>query len=431
MRVEAADVRGEHVGGAPEPQDAGEGLVAVHDGPVGPGQAHAGRVALEGRAVVRLRLPQRGGARLEHGHRLPQRAGDSGQLAQVEHRERRHRLPAAEGLERGHEAAQAARELPPGEGGEPEREPEPGQRARRQQPEGAAQRPLHLLGRHGQPHREAGPRGAAERGVGLRPVGRGAREHRLLALARAGDEVGGAGLARALGLSLGGGDHDAVTVHDGAHGAARDVGGGEGGAEALGRQHRDEHPGDLPVAPDGQRHRDRGTLRDRAGDQIGDLRLAGLHGAADGLDAGHARERAARRPQQVHHLPARGLHQGDRQPASVGVAGVARLLVERARLGRVEVARDREALEPGHRGVDLAVDRHREGARVEEQRLLHVPALVLVGPPDGDAGDAHEGHQDQAHHGQQEGPQRDLDHPARIASGACGPVTPECATVSA
>ena len=75
------------------------------------------------------------------------------------------------------------------------------------------------LGRDRDPHRELRPRRPAEGGVGVPPLERGAREHRLVVFSGAGDEAGSGGLAHALLRTSRGGDHDPLAIHDRPDGA--------------------------------------------------------------------------------------------------------------------------------------------------------------------------------------------------------------------
>jgi hypothetical protein len=152
---------------------------------------------------------------------------------------------------------------------------------------------------------------------------------------------------------------------------------------------------DLSVPEQGQRDRDDPAAGGRAHDQIRDLGLARLERALERLEIGHARQRAPERTQEVQHLLARGI-QGHGQPARIGLPCQPRLLVELPQVGRIEITRGREPLQARERGLDLAVHRHAQGARVIQQRLLHRAPLVLVGPPDRDAGDPQQGDQGQA-----------------------------------
>src|SRR5262249_43689229 len=95
-----------------------------------------------------------------------------------------------------------------------------------------------------------------------------------------------------------------------------------------------------------------------------------------------------------------------------------RLLVELPQIGRVELVRGREAAERRLGGLDLAIHRHGQRAGVEEQRLLDVAPLVLVGPPDGDGGHPQQGDQGEADDGEQERTELELhDTLSRIEKG--------------
>jgi len=288
--------------------------------------------------------------------------------------------------------------------GETEREHESGDGAPRQEPERPVERALELLARDRDPHRELGAGGATEGGVGRRSLEGGTREHRLLALTGARDEVGGSGLAYLLLLPLGRGHHEAVAIHDGPHGPVGDVGRGQDRGEALRGHDRDQDVAEPSVAEQGQRDRDHQTAGGRAHDEVRDLRLARPERALERVETGHARQWAPERAQEVQQLPARGIHQGHRQPPPIGLARQPRLLVELPQIGRVEIAGGREPLEPGQGGLDLAVHRDGQGAGVVQQRLLHVATLVLVGPPDRDRGDPQQRDQGQADDGEEEGP---------------------------
>ena len=119
---------------------------------------------------------------------------------------------------------------------------------------------------------------------------------------------------------------------------------------------------DLSVAEQGQRDRDHPAAGGGPDLQIRDLRLAGLERALERLERGHARQRAPERAQEVQHLPARGIHEGHRQPPPIGLAREPRLLVEVPEVARVEIGGGREPLQPGQRGLDLAIHRHASGS---------------------------------------------------------------------
>jgi hypothetical protein len=161
---------------------------------------------------------------------------------------------------------------------------------------------------------------------------------------------------------------------------------------------------DLSVTEQGQRDRDHPAAGGRAHDQIRDLRLARLERSPERLETGHARQRAPERVNQVQHLPAGGIHEGHRQPPPIGLPRQPRLLVELPQVGRVEIVRRREPLQRGQGGLDLAIHRHRQGAGVVQERLLHGVPLVLVGPPDRDAGDPQQRDQRQADDREQKRP---------------------------
>jgi hypothetical protein len=161
---------------------------------------------------------------------------------------------------------------------------------------------------------------------------------------------------------------------------------------------------DLSGPEQGERDRDHPAAGGGADLQIRDLRLAGLERALERLERGHARQRAPERAQEVQHLPARRIHEGHRQPPPIGVAGEPRLLVEVPEVARLEIGGGREPLQPGQRGLDLAIHRHGQGAGVIEERLLHVATLVLVRPPDREAGHPQQRDEGEADDGEEKRP---------------------------